>query len=158
MYLRGFFGGGPGSNRGSAQREIGPHGLVPFYNPGQSTEDFSGDCTVDPNSSPNCDLPLGGFSLWEASLELRFPLTGPLRGAVFVDTGDVSPYKLDIRLNRPHLSAGLGLRYQTPIGPVRLDVGYRVPGLQAPESLDETSPGDIFGVPIAISFGIGEPF
>jgi outer membrane translocation and assembly module TamA len=82
---------------------------------------------------------------------------GGLRGALFIDTGDVSPYKLSIRLDRPHLSAGIGFRYATPIGPVRLDVGYRVPGLQRPKSNDETSPGELFGVPIAISFGIGEP-
>jgi len=106
----------------------------------------------------DCDLPLGGFSLWEASAELRFPLLGPLRGAVFADTGDVSPYKLDLRWNRPHLSAGLGLRYATPIGPVRVDVGYRVPGLQAPKSADEFEPDELFGLPIAISIGIGEPF
>jgi outer membrane protein assembly factor BamA len=163
MYLRGFFSGGPGSNRGYALREIGPHGAVPFYNPGQSSEDFSGTC--DPaaaggaaNLPTNCDLPLGGFSLWEASLELRFPLLGPLRGALFADAADVSPYEVDFRLNRPHLSAGVGVRFATPIGPVRFDVGYRVPGLQAPASRDEYAPNEIFGLPIAVSFGIGEPF
>jgi outer membrane protein insertion porin family/translocation and assembly module TamA len=96
--------------------------------------------------------------LWEASLELRFPLLGPLRGAVFTDLADVSPYSLDLRLNRPHLSAGFGFRYGTPIGPVRLDVGYRIPGLQAPSSDDEFAPDTLFGLPIAVSFGIGEPF
>jgi outer membrane translocation and assembly module TamA len=108
--------------------------------------------------STNCDLPLGGFSLWEASTELRFPLTGALRGAAFVDMGDVSPYEFDLRWSRPHLSVGLGLRYGTPIGPVRFDVGYRVPGLQSPASADESTPNEIFGLPLAISLGIGEPF
>jgi len=163
MYLRGFFGGGPGSNRGYGQREIGPHGAVPFYNPGQSSEETAGSC--DPNvpgemggPSTNCDLPLGGFSLWEASVEMRFPLLGALRGALFVDLGDVSPYEWSLRLNRPHLSPGIGLRYGTPIGPVRLDIGYRVPGLQAPASADEGTPSEIFGLPLAVSLGIGEPF
>jgi len=163
MFLRGFFAGGPGSNRGYALREIGPHGAVPFYNPGQSSEEFSGSCELmegqDIDDLPtNCNLPLGGFTLWEASLELRFPLLGPLRGAVFADMADVSPYRLDFRWDRPHLSAGFGLRLGTPVGPVRLDVGYRIPGLQAPESQDEYTPDDLFGLPIAISFGIGEPF
>lgn len=162
MYLRGFFGGGPGSNRGYALREIGPHGRVPFYNPGQSSEEFTEGCeltTADAGAlSPNCDLPLGGFTLWEASLELRFPLLGPLRGAVFTDVSDVSPYKLDFRFDHPHLSVGLGFRFGTPIGPIRLDVGYRVPGLQAPASSNEYTPEELFGLPIAISFGIGEPF
>lgn len=162
MYLRGFFAGGPGSNRGYALREIGPHGAVPFYNPGQSSEEFSGECNMigatGADLPTNCNLPLGGFSLWEASLELRFPLYGPLRGAVFTDMADVSPYELDFRWDRPHLSAGVGLRFGTPVGPVRLDVGYRIPGLQAPESADEFTPDELFGLPIAISFGIGEPF
>jgi outer membrane protein assembly factor BamA len=162
MYLRGFFAGGPGSNRGYALREIGPHGRVPFYNPGQSSEEFSEGCeltTVPMDElSPNCNLPLGGFTLWEASLELRFPLLGPLRGAVFADVADVSPYKLDFRFDHPHLAVGLGFRFGTPIGPIRLDVGYRVPGLQAPDSPGEYKPDELFGLPIAISFGIGEPF
>jgi outer membrane protein insertion porin family/translocation and assembly module TamA len=162
MFLRGFFGGGPGSNRGYALREIGPHGTVPFYNPGQSSEELSGNCElasgIDPDDLPgNCDLPIGGFTLWEASVELRFPLKGPLRGAVFADLADVSPYKADLRW-RPHLSPGLGLRVVTPIGPIRFDVGYRVPGAQAPDSADEFEPDTLFGLPIAASFGIGEPF
>jgi len=163
MFLRGLFAGGPGSNRGYALREIGPHGEVPFYNPGQtSEEDVGAACPPPGEDQPtNCDLPLGGFSLWEANAELRFPLFGDLRGALFADMADVSPYKLDFRFNHPHLSVGLGFRYGTPIGPVRLDIGYRVPGLQFPDSAknrEEYEPNGIFGVPIAVSFGIGEPF
>lgn len=164
MYLRGFFGGGPGSNRGYGLREIGPHGDVPFYNPGQSSEEPGASCDREqlPEGATlpsRCDLPLGGFSLWEASAELRFPLLGPLRGATFVDVGDVSPYELSMRWDRLHLSAGLGLRYSTPIGPVRFDVGYRIPGLQKPANAeDEYDPDELFGLPIAVSIGIGEPF
>jgi len=159
MFMRGFFAGGPGSNRGYALREIGPHGTVPFYNPGQTAEEVTGSCDATSEEVPgNCDLPLGGFTLWEASLELRFPITGPLRGALFGDLADVSPYRADFRFDRPHTSVGLGLRFATPVGPVRLDAGYRIPGLQAPESADEFEPDTLFGLPVAISFGIGEPF
>jgi outer membrane translocation and assembly module TamA len=160
MFLRGFFSGGSGSNRGYAPREIGPHGAVPFYNPGQTPMEEQASCAVDnPDRSPAvCDLPLGGFTLWEASLELRFPLTGPLSAAAFTDTSDVAPYMTRFRFDRPHLSVGLGFRYETPVGPVRFDLGYRVPGLQAPPSADEGVPGETFGLPIAASFGIGESF
>jgi hypothetical protein len=41
---------------------------------------------------------------------------------------------------------------------VRFDLGYRVPGLQAPASANEIEPRDIFGQPLAASFGIGEAF
>ncbi|HEY8943489.1 MAG TPA: BamA/TamA family outer membrane protein, partial [Polyangiaceae bacterium] len=161
MFLRGFFSGGPGSNRGYALREIGPHGVVPFYNPGQSEAELLTTC--DPASeeySPaRCDLPLGGFTLWEASLELRFPLGGPLYGAVFGDMSDVAPSVMDFRFNYPHLSVGGGFRYATPIGPVRVDIGYRVPGAQTPDDdPDRYVPDEVFGLPIAISFGIGESF
>lgn len=159
MFLRGFFAGGSGSNRGYALREIGPHGTVPFYNPGQTSEEVTGSCDASSSDVPgNCDLPLGGFTLWEASLELRFPITGPLRGAVFGDLADVSPYQTDFRFDHPHTSVGLGLRFATPVGPVRLDAGYRIPGLQAPDSADEFEPDTLWGLPVAISFGIGEPF
>ena len=50
--------------------------------------------------------------------------------ALFVDASDVVREIATIRFTFPHLSPGLGLRYATPVGPVRLDVGYRVPYLQ----------------------------
>jgi hypothetical protein len=158
MFLRGFFSGGPGSNRGYAFREIGPHGVVP-----QASSTQAENCSVtSTNPTMNCDLPLGGFTLWEASLELRFPLSGALTGALFTDTSDVSGKRFDFRLNRPHLSVGTGVRYDTPVGPIRLDAGYRVPGLQSPPgTTDEGVPASGFDngkVPVALSFGIGEAF
>ena len=153
LFLRGFFAGGLGSNRGYALREIGPHGVVPQ---GSSTLAKCGNATA---SSTSCDLPLGGFTLWEASLELRYPISGAFTGALFTDTADVSDKQMNFRLDRPHLSLGVGFRYDTPVGPIRLDVGYRVPGMQAPAgAIDEGTPATTFGVPMALSFGIGEAF
>lgn len=154
MFLRGFFAGGPGSNRGYALREIGPHGIVP-----QATSTLANTMCTQSRDNPDCNLPLGGFTLWEASLELRYPISGAFSGALFVDTADVSPKPVNFRLNRPHLSVGVGFRYDTPVGPIRLDAGYRVPGLQAPKDAPgEGVPTTTFGQPIALSFGIGEAF
>jgi len=154
MFLRGFFAGGAGSNRGYALREIGPHGIVP-----QATSTLANTNCTESNQNPECNLPLGGFTLWEASLELRYPISGAFSGAFFTDTADVSPKRVNFRLNRPHLSVGVGFRYDTPVGPIRLDAGYRVPGLQAPaDATDEGIPTTTFGLPIALSFGIGEAF
>lgn len=160
MFLRGFFSGGTGSNRGYGSREIGPHGVVPFYNPGQSETDLLTTCdpTGTDYSPAACDLPLGGFTLWEASLELRYPVMGPLSGVAFTDASDVAPEQLLYRFDHPHLSVGAGLRYDTPVGAIRFDLGYRIPGAQAPPTPDEGTPSEIFGVPLAISLGIGEAF
>lgn len=159
MSLRGLFAGGPGSNRGYAQREIGPHGIVPFYAPGVTSSGLDAECaTLTAGTPSTCDLPLGGFTLWEASLELRFPIAGAFSGAVFTDAADVAPGQVQFRFGRPHLSAGLGFRYDTPVGPIRLDVGYRIPHLQAPAAPDEGTPQTTFGAPLAVSFGIGEAF
>jgi outer membrane protein assembly factor BamA len=156
LYFRGFFSGGAASNRGYPYGGVGPHGIVPYLNP------TVGIC--DPNA-PDLDLdrclsPVGGLTLWEASLALRFVISDPLSGAVFCDASDVSPEQTDIRLQRPHLSCGVGARYGTPVGPIRLDVGYRIPGLQSLDDDDplEKDPGNLLGLPIAIAFGIGEPF
>jgi outer membrane protein assembly factor BamA len=159
--LRAFYSGGPNSNRGYPPRGIGPHGVVPFLSPEVAMGQFASVCT--PGSagydSSRCALPLGGFTLWEASLELRFEIEEPFEGAAFCDTSDVAPRSLEFHFDRPHLSCGFGLRYGTPVGPVRLDVGYRVPGLQVPPGQQvEGSPPTLFGLPIALAAGIGEAF
>jgi len=163
MFLRGFFSGGPGSNRGYPLRAVGPHGAVPFYQPGVDAAALASGCDVDSAAydSAKCAVPLGGLTLWEASLELRFPIVDPLGGVVFCDASDVSAQPVDLRLGYLHLSCGAGLRYDTPIGAVRLDVGYRIPGAQYPADADrrlEGDPGDFFGAPIAFALGLGEAF
>ncbi len=69
--------------------------------------------------------PLGGGSRLVASAELRFPLVAILEGAVFTDAGSVTT---DISSLFGHLepTAGVGVRARTPVGPVRLDVGYQL--------------------------------
>lgn len=163
IYLRGFFSGGASSNRGYPLRGVGPHGSVPFFNPGLQAQALAAACDAKSKSYDpiRCAVPLGGLSLWEASLEVRFPIYGSLGGTTFCDAGDVSPERANLRFNHPHLSCGLGLRYDTPIGPVRLDIGYRIPGAQLPRGVDprqDGDPGTIYGVPLAFAFGIGEAF
>ena len=158
LFFRGFFGGGPTSNRGYPLRGVGPHDYIPYLSPaGQSG--VAGTCALEDQNNPACYLPTGGLSLWEANAEVRFVVSGPFSTAVFCDAGDVSPFSVDIRLNRPHLSCGGGARYDTPVGPNRFDVGYRIPGMQYPRGASfELEPALLLGMPIAIAFGIGEAF
>jgi outer membrane protein insertion porin family/translocation and assembly module TamA len=162
VFFRGFFSGGPNSNRGYPFRGVGSTSKIPFFipgispKPGVSPEVFCADPAQ--KDSLACKFPTGGLTLWESSLELRFPVGGSdLSAAVFCDASDVSRYKANIRLLYPHLSCGVGAHYNTPVGPIRLDVGFPIPGLQAldPSATEaERKPDSSF----AVSIGIGEAF
>jgi outer membrane protein insertion porin family/translocation and assembly module TamA len=168
VYLRGFFSGGPSSNRGYPLYGVGPHGAVPFFNPRIAANQIANSCEPNnPMFDPSrCAVPLGGFTLWEASSELRVQIAGPIEGAVFCDASDVEQQRVTFRFDdatRYHLSCGAGARYDTPVGPIRLDVGYRIPGLNPNFSnpavvATEGDPGTLLGLPIAVDFGIGESF
>lgn len=165
-YFRAFYSGGPNSNRGYPLRGVGPHGVIPFFNPTIQARQLQESCNpADPAyDEVRCAQPLGGFTLWEGSLEFRFQATKELEAALFCDASDVSPKQVDLRFDYLHLSCGVGARYDTPVGPIRLDLGYRIPGLQivgksaATVARIDGDPGTIFGVPIAVALGIGEPF
>lgn len=158
-FFRGFFSGGPTQNRGYPLRGISPQDVVPFITPELLAQQLSTSCGGA--SGVDCRTPTGGFTLWEASVEVRFDVNGPLSFATFCDASDVSPQTTDIRLNHPHLSCGGGARYDTPVGPIRLDIGYRIPGLQVIGGLtpDEKAPQTFpLGIPIAVAIGIGEAY
>ena len=66
-------------------------------------------------------LPIGGFSLVEMSTEFRAPLFGKVSAVLFADAGSVASAPRDVELRDLRYDAGVGLRYLTPIGPVRVD-------------------------------------
>jgi translocation and assembly module TamA len=92
-----FYSGGGGSVRGYSYQGVGPR---------------------LPDNTPR-----GGLSLFEASIEARHKLRGPLGVAVFVDAGSVGfqeyPDFEDVRVG-----AGIGVRYDLPFGPIRADVAF----------------------------------
>jgi outer membrane protein insertion porin family/translocation and assembly module TamA len=70
------------------------------------------------------DDPLGGRSLLEGSFELRQQFLEKLGGALFVDFGQVSLKSFDLPVDDLRFSAGFGVRYTTPVGPLRFDIGF----------------------------------
>jgi len=70
------------------------------------------------------DDPFGGRSLIEGALELRQQFTAKIGGAVFVDFGQVSTRSYDLPVDDLEYATGFGVRYATPAGPLRLDLGF----------------------------------
>jgi outer membrane protein assembly complex protein YaeT len=101
---------------------------VPFFKRyflgGSTTLRGWGRFEVSPLSGSG--LPIGGHSFANFTTELRIPIVGKLGGVLFVDAGNVWTNPWDINLNDLRYDIGPGLRYNTPIGPVRLDVGFQL--------------------------------
>ncbi len=107
-----FYGGGGTSDRGFAENQAGPR-------------------------DPETGFPLGGTALFFNQLELRFPLFGEnIGGVLFHDAGNIyeSVRKFSLRTNQHGIrdfnymvhALGVGVRYRTPVGPVRADVAYAI--------------------------------
>lgn len=99
-----FFAGGSNSFRGARFDELGP---------------------VDADSLK----PVGGEALALLNLELTFPLISALKnlkGTFFCDVGNVFDKKENLSLTSLKSAAGFGLRYRTPLGPVRLELGWNL--------------------------------
>jgi len=78
---------------------------------------------------PETGKPVGGRALFIVNAEVRFPiipLLKSLSGTVFFDLGNVFPYIGDFRFQDLEAALGGGLRYRTPLGPVRLDLAWNI--------------------------------
>jgi outer membrane protein assembly complex protein YaeT len=107
-----FFGGGGTSHRGFPDNQAGPR-------------------------DPETGFPVGGKALLFHQTELRFPLIGDnINGVVFHDAGNIYSGLGDVsfRFHQRDLTdfnymvhaAGIGIRYRTPIGPIRVDLAYSI--------------------------------
>ena len=116
---RRFYAGGGGSVRGYAYRSLAP--LGPYW---QLT---------------------GGRSLFEASVEARIKVTETIGVVPFFDAGMAFASEFPNFKQQLQMAAGLGLRYYTPIGPIRFDVAMPL----NPRKGDK---------PVALYIGIGQAF
>jgi len=95
-----YYAGGSGTIRGYKERHVGPR-------------------DADSND------PIGGNSRVLTSAELTFPLVEKvIKGAVFMDAGEVWEEISDIFSTNLKFGTGLGARVKTPLGPVKLDYGW----------------------------------
>jgi outer membrane protein assembly complex protein YaeT len=101
---------------------------VPFYRRfflgGASSVRGWGRYEVSPLSG--FGLPIGGLSMLEGSSELRVPLWGKFGAVAFLDYGNVWADSWNLDVGDLRYAVGPGLRYMTPIGPARFDVGYQL--------------------------------
>jgi outer membrane protein assembly factor BamA len=97
----------------------------------------------------------GGKRRWESSVELRVPLSTDLELGLFFDVGDVSQGNR-MRLDDLNAATGFGLRYFTAFAPIRLDLGWRIPGLQTVRG--EETHVELGALPSAVHLTIGEAF
>ncbi|MBC7843245.1 MAG: BamA/TamA family outer membrane protein [Gemmatimonadaceae bacterium] len=83
--------------------------------------------------------PLGGEALVEASIEARYHFWGPLTAALFLDAGSVGA---EFRGTATVFTPGIGIRYLSPVGPIRVDLGYNPRSREQLSVITELQPRD----------------
>lgn len=69
---------------------------------------------------------VGGNGLFVLNLDYRFPISGDFGGTFFFDLGNVWADWRDFDVDQLRPGAGLGLRYASPIGPIRFEMGWKL--------------------------------
>lgn len=134
--------GGTNTVRGWTRNHLGPYACA---------KESGNDCVMQPGVPEPTDqiIPVGGRVSMMGSAEARiYDVRTDFGIAVFSDVGMVYLHPAEIDLSRLAPTVGAGLRYQSAIGPVRLDFGVRLDHL--PEFQQEKR--------YAFSFSIGEAY
>jgi outer membrane protein insertion porin family len=138
-----FFAGGASSVRGFPQNRLGPRVLTVDpadllgYAVGTPADTvLVGACSAPSIADFTCDAsplgddaftprPTGGTRFFEGSVEARLPLATSFQAALFLDFGQVWAERTDVDFGKLEWTPGMGVRYFSPIGPLRVDVAYR---------------------------------
>ena len=143
-----FYGGGPNSVRGYGLNELGPRVYV-------ITD--SSDGALDPVATAKAGekvwrgvftAPTGGNTVIILNAELRIPspiLASRMRLGFFVDAGQVWERGEElVRISGMRVTPGVGVRFATPLGPVRIDAAYNgYPAERGPLLYQPTAPAPI---------------
>jgi outer membrane translocation and assembly module TamA len=98
-----------------------------FFAGGDTTiRGFALDTAGAPNTISSTGFPRGGNALLLMNGELRFPVWKDFGAVLFVDGGNVFDRTTELDLGELRGSSGFGLRYGSPIGPIRFDVGFKM--------------------------------
>jgi outer membrane protein insertion porin family len=119
-----FFGGGDLTNRGFGENQAGPRDIGSSVGP-------------DGTATQPTGFPIGGNALFFNNTELRFPLYGAnIDGVFFHDMGNIytNLSSMSFRVHQDNdqdfnymvHAVGFGLRYRTPVGPIRADFAYSI--------------------------------
>ena len=88
---------------------------------GFSLDRLGTDATISPTG-----FPTGGNGLVVLNSEVRVAVVGSLGAVVFLDAGNVFLRATDFDLGDLRAAAGFGIRYQSPVGPIRIDLGFKL--------------------------------
>jgi len=102
-----------------------------------------------PSTITALGFPRGGDAEVVLNAELRVPIRGKIAGVVFADGGNVFARAGDLDLTELRGSVGFGGRYRSPIGPIRIDLGFK---------LDRRLIGNELEKRYALHFSIGHAF
>ena len=133
-----FFGGGSVSMRGFGDNQAGPRDIGTASELPGSVPPGSDCAPATPGPNHNIcptGFPIGGNALFFNNVELRFPLLGTsVTGVLFEDMGNIYTSFSDISFSYHQKSLqdfnyavqapGFGIRYKTPLGPLRVDLSY----------------------------------
>ncbi|MEO5739833.1 MAG: POTRA domain-containing protein [Vicinamibacterales bacterium] len=122
-----FFAGGDTTVRGFTLDRLGTEG------------------TIDQDG-----FPTGGHGLIVLNAEARIPLRGVLGAVAFIDGGNVWRTVSDMDFAQMRGSVGFGLRYRSPVGPIRIDLGFKLDRRMLPTGRRER--------PTALHISLGQAF
>ncbi len=121
-----------------------------FFAGGDTTiRGYALDSVGTPDTISANGFPTGGNAVLILNAELRVPVWGDFGTAVFVDGGNVFRRVTNFDVGELRGSVGFGVRYNSPIGPVRLDLGFKLDRRQINERIEPRT---------AVHFSIGHAF
>jgi outer membrane translocation and assembly module TamA len=122
-----------------------------FFAGGDTTvRGFALDQLGTPETLDQDGFALGGNALLILNAELRIPVRGSIGVVGFLDAGNVFSRTTEIELGELRSAAGFGVRYRSPVGPIRIDLGFKL-------GRREVVPG-VLETPTALHISLGQAF